>query len=139
MKIALILAAFLAALVVTDTPAAPKARTFTATAVPHRLETELPPSGRQGNRDLLSWVIRDRRGRDFGVASLDCNWAPDGRQCVGVFRLARGSFAVSGAGQTRSFGEFLIVGGTGDYETSLGRLTFNATERGKLVITGSLT
>jgi len=139
MKIALILAAFLAALVVSDTPAAPKTRIFTATAVPHRLETHLPPPGRNGDRDLLSWVIRDRHGRDFGIASLDCNWTLDGRQCVGVFRLARGSFAVSGAGQTRSFGEFLIVGGTGDYETSLGHLTFNATERGKLVITGALT
>lgn len=139
MKLALVIAVFIAALVATDIPAAPTVRSFSATAVPHRVETDLPPPGRRGNRDLLSWTIRDRHGYAFGVASLDCNWTRTGRQCVGVFRLARGSFAVSGAGQTRVFGEFVVTGGTGDYETSHGSLTFNATARGKLVLSGFLT
>lgn len=130
------------ALLAADTAAAPQApplRSFEATATPRRIETYLPPAGRAGNRDLLLWTIHDRHGRAFGAASLDCNWTRSlGRQCVGVFRLARGSFAVSGSGQTRSFGEFLITGGTGDYETSHGSLTFNATSRGKLVLHGFL-
>lgn len=139
MKISLVFAVLVAAaLVASDTPAAPPMRAFSAVATPHRTESHLPPPGRRGNRDLLSWTIRDRHGNAFGVASLDCNWTRVGRQCVGVFRLARGSFAVSGAGQTRVFGEFVITGGTGDYDTSHGSLTFNATSRGKLVLSGFL-
>jgi len=138
MKRTLALLTFVAALVVPGTSAAPTtaARTFEAVAVPRRIETHLPPPGRTGDRDLLRWTIRDRHGRDFGVAVLDCNWTR-GRQCVGVFQLARGTFAVSGAGQTRAFGEFLVVGGTGDYTTAGGVLRFNATRTGKLELTGS--
>ena len=138
MRIALVCLVVLAALAVSDTTAAPRAqlRAFEAYAVPRRIETHLLPPGRSGDRDLLRWIIRDRHGRTFGVAVMDCNWTI-ARQCVGVFRLARGTFAVSGAGQTRAFGEFLIVGGTGDYTTSGGVLRYNATSRGKLVLTGA--
>lgn len=137
MKVALL--CVLAALVASDTLAAPEAVTvkrFEAVAVPHRIETHLPPPGRIGNRDLLTWTIRDRHGRTFGVASLDCNWQGR-RQCVGMFRLARGTFAVSGAGQTRAFGEFIVLAGTGDYSTPRGPLTFNATRNGKLILQGA--
>lgn len=127
----------LGALAAPHAGATQKLRTFEAVGVPHRIETQLPPAGRIGNRDLLSWRIRDRHGRDFGVASLDCNWNRRGRQCVGVFRLARGSMAVSGAGQTRVFGEFVIVGGTGDYAGAHGSLNYNATSSRRLTITGA--
>lgn len=113
-------------------------RPFEATAVPRRIETQLPPPGRAGNRDLLQWTIRDRHGRAFGVANLDCDWYHDGhRVCVGMFRLARGTFAVMGSGHGRDFGELVVLGGTGDYATPQAPLTYNATRAGKLILKGA--
>jgi hypothetical protein len=124
-----------------DAAAAPQVqaiRPFEATAVPHRRVAELPPAGRVGNRDLLHWVVRDRFGHAFGIATLDCNWyRSHERMCVGVFRLARGTFVVAGSGQNRAFGEFLVLTGTGDYSSPKGPLRFSATRRGKLTLRGS--
>lgn len=133
--------AFLVTLVVAvDTAAAPqkKDQNFEAIAIPHRIEFHAPPPGRIGNRDLLHWVIHDRYGRAFGVATLDCSWyRGHERMCVGVFRLARGSFAVSGNGQSRTVGEFIVTSGTGAYTFAHGTLQYNATRRGRLVLHGA--
>lgn len=126
---------------VSGTTAAPVSRAvrpFEATAVPHRIEAQLPPAGRNGNRDLLHWVIRDRHGHAFGTAVLDCHWYRDGyRLCDGMFQLARGSFAVIGASRGRDFGELLVLAGTGDYVGTRGSLTYNATRTGKLTLRGA--
>jgi len=137
----ILLAAILALAIAVDTAAAPQAQAvkqFEATAVPHRIVTHLPPAGRVGNRDLLHWVIRDRFGHAFGTATLDCNWyRPSQRTCVGVFNLARGTFAVAGNSKNRAFGEFLVLAGTGDYASPRGPLRFNATSKGKLTLRGT--
>ena len=140
MKALLAVAILLALSAAVNTEAAPKSssvKIFEAVAVPHRNETHLPPRGRNGDRDLLHWIIHDRHGNPFGIATLDCNWYRDHeRMCMGVFRLARGSFVVAGNGQNRSFAEFMVVSGTGDYATPRGELHVNATARGKLIIRG---
>lgn len=132
-------AVLVAAFVVVDTGAGQQAaRPFEATAVPHRIETHLPPAGRVGDRDLVQWTIRDRYGRAFGSATLHCDWYHSReRMCTGVFRLARGTFAVAGTSLNRQFGELLVLSGTGDYTTPRAPLSFNATSRGKLTLRGA--
>lgn len=135
------LVALLGLLAVASIAAAPTqvaARPFEATAVPYRIETHLPPRGRAGDRDLLRWVIRDRHGRSFGIGTLRCDWFRGGyRLCGGTFQLARGTFVVQGSSRGRSFGEFIVVAGTGDYAAPRGPLRFNATAAGKLTLRGS--
>lgn len=135
----IVLAVVAVALSVSNSGAAPQvSKTFEATAVPHRIETHFAPAGRAGNRDLLHWVINDRYGHSFGTATIRCDWyRTHERMCVGVFRLARGTFAVIGNNQNRSFGEFQVFAGTGDYLASHGSLQFNALARSKIALRGA--
>lgn len=129
-------AALAAALLVPVALAQSAPEPFRAYAVPSRFETELPPAGRSGNRELLRWTIRDQAGHAFGSAVLDCNWHRRDRICFGVVRLALGFMIVAGSSMSREFGELTVLHGTGAYENPRGPLRYNATRRGRLQLRG---
>lgn len=113
-----------------------KPEPFRAYAVPSRIETSLPPRGRNGDREMLRWTIRDQDGHAFAVAILNCNWHRRERLCFGVIRLALGHMIVAGSSPSREFGELTILHGTGAYATPRSPLRYNATRRGRLTLRG---
>lgn len=109
--------------------------TIEVIAVAHRMELPAPPVGREGNGEMLRWSIRDRFGRSIGRGLIACRWQlAQARLCTGEISFPLGKLAVIGASQTRSLGEWSVVGGTGRYEGANGAMTFRATGLSRLTL-----
>lgn len=108
--------------------------TMTATRLGLR-KTALSPRGRAGDLESTRWRFNDRYGRRIGTGNLLCRWATFSRRlCWGEARLPRGRLVMLGSSQTRSLGEFSVVGGTGVYLGKQGVLTFSILSRNKWAV-----
>jgi len=117
-------------------PASAKADTIEVTGqITHAQTTSLAPTGRGGDAYSALWLVRDRNGNAVGDMLIDCRWVTSGlRLCVGQLGMPLGTIAVIGASRTRFLGQLAVVGGTGRYVGAEGALLFNATGRGRYVI-----
>ena len=108
--------------------------TMTANRGPLRT-TAMPPLGRRGDLETTRWVFHDRFGRRIGDGNLLCRWAtPTRRLCWGEGRLPRGKFVMMGSSQTRTLGEFAVIGGTGVYLFKQGLLVFRQLSTAKYAV-----
>ena len=99
------------------------------------LRTPMPPLGRRGDLESTRWIFHDRFGRRIGDGNLLCRWATATRRlCWGEGRLPRGKFVMLGSSQTRTLGEFAVVGGTGVYLFKQGLLTFRQLSTAKYAV-----
>jgi hypothetical protein len=128
-------AAIVALVFVSGADNATQARFIEVIAVTARAEVPAPPLGREGDGERLLWSIRDRFGRSIGVGIIGCRWQKDqARLCTGELRFPLGKISVSGVSQTRSLGEWAVIGGTGRYIGAGGQLTFRATGLRRLTV-----
>ena len=136
MRLAILIAAMLAAALISPAFAAEKATIEIVAHVNHTNLARLPPAGRAGDADSSYWIVRDRHARAIGDIIMSCRWVTSAlRLCVGQATMPLGTLAVIGASRTALIGQFAIVGGTGEYTHATGTVLFKATGARTYVVT----